>query len=79
MQLLSAYVQLKKTAHDLIKNNPYNLMVILRTSCATVQNWLLPTRSEFPNPRVLDFIHKLEENMDVLLELETFFENKKSG
>ena len=71
-----AYLQYKKTAIELIKNNPTNVIVIMRTSCARVQSWLHPVKDQFPNPKVLEFVHNLESYTDILIELDSLFRSK---
>ncbi len=69
-QLLMSYIKYKHLAQHLMKQHPFNLIVVLRTSGATVRNWMLSLVPEHLMPSLLSFLNNLENETNLLTHLE---------
>jgi hypothetical protein len=53
--------------------HPFNLIVVLRTSGATVRNWLLSILPQNQMSNLLTFLNNLENETNMLTLLDTSF------
>jgi hypothetical protein len=74
-QLLLSYIKYKYLAHRLTTRHPFNLIVVLRTSSATVRNWILSLLPENLMPSLLNFLNNLENETNLLTHLERSISN----
>jgi hypothetical protein len=65
-----SYIKYKHLAQHLMKQHPFNLIVVLRTSVATVRNWMLSLVPEHLMPSLLSFLNNLENETNLLTHLE---------
>ena len=73
-QLLAAFINYRKRARDILNKHPKNLMIVLKTSVATVRNWLMRKSPEAGKENILEFLNNLEMKVLQLMDLDTLFE-----
>ena len=74
-QLLAAFINYRKRAQDILNKHPKNLMIVLKTSVATVRNWLAQKSANSSGDNILEFLNNLEAKVLQLMELDTLFES----